>query len=69
MWAQKPEGTVDDRFLTGFIRLGDLALYGYRSMLEFLPGQVLPALRDRLASFLPSPSAPALTDIIGSKDK
>ena len=69
MWAQKPEGTVDDRFLTGFIRLGDLALYGYRSMLEFLPGRMLPALRDRLASFLPSPSAPALTDIIGSKVK
>ena len=69
MWAVKPEGEVDDRFLTGFIRLGDIALYGYRSMIEFLPGRVLPAVRDWVLSFFPSPCAPALTDIIGSKDK
>ena len=53
MWAVKPEGTVDDRFLTGFLMLGRHALYGYRSMIEFLPGRVLPAVRDAVLSMLP----------------
>ena len=53
MWAIKPEGTVDDRFLTGFVKLGELALYGYRSMIEFLPGRFLPAVRDGIRSLLP----------------
>lgn len=53
MWAIKPEGTVDDRFLTGFLKLGELALYGYRSMIEFLPGRILPAIRDGIRSLLP----------------
>lgn len=53
MWAIKPEGEVDDRFLTGFIQLAELAWYGYRSMIEFLPGRVLPAVRDAIGSFMP----------------
>ena len=53
MWAMNPEGTVDDRFLTGFLMLGRHALYGYRSMIEFLPGRVLPAVRDAVLSMLP----------------
>ena len=53
MWAMKPEGSVDDRFLTGFLMLGRHALYGYRSMIEFLPGRVLPAVRDAVFSMLP----------------
>lgn len=30
--------------------LGRHALYGYRSMIEFLPGRVLPAVRDAVLS-------------------
>lgn len=45
IWAQPPEGEVDDRFVTGFLRLIRIALYGYRSMLEFLPGRIGRALR------------------------
>ena len=53
IWAKKPDETVDDRFITGFLELGRIALYGYRSMIEFLPGRVLPAARDFIASLLP----------------
>ena len=53
MWTIKPEGEVDERFLTGFIKLGEAALYGYRSMIEFLPGRILPAVRDTIYSFMP----------------
>ena len=58
MWATTPDPTIDDRFLTGFIQLWNIAVYGYRSMIEFLPGKTLPALRDGIISFLPkTPSA------------
>ncbi|MDO5532103.1 UDP-forming cellulose synthase catalytic subunit [Sutterella sp.] len=53
VWAQAPDHPVDDRFLTGFLALGRLALYGYRSMVEFLPGRTLPRVRDFIASLLP----------------
>ena len=53
MWAMKSEVSVDDRFLTGFLMLGRHALYGYRSMIEFLPGRILPAVRDAVLSVLP----------------
>ena len=53
IWAKKPDETIDDRFITGFLELGRIALYGYRSMIEFLPGRMLPALRDLIASLLP----------------
>lgn len=53
IWAKKPDETVDDRFITGFLELGRIALYGYRSMIEFLPGKMLPAFRDLIGSLLP----------------
>ena len=53
MWATTPDPTIDDRFLTGFVQLWNIAVYGYRSMIEFLPGKTLPALRDGIISFLP----------------
>lgn len=55
MWAIAPEGHVDDRFLTGFVRLGKLALYGFASMIEFLPGRlgVIRTACRWLASFAP----------------
>ncbi|MFU0841812.1 MAG: Cellulose synthase catalytic subunit [UDP-forming] [Burkholderia sp.] len=53
MWAIPPKGEVDDRFLTGFMKLGELMWYGYKSMIEFLPGRVLPAIRDGIYSLLP----------------
>ena len=36
MWATVPD-KIDDRMSTGFKTLVSLALYGYRSMIEFLP--------------------------------
>ena len=53
IWARTPEQPVDDRFITGFLELGRLALYGYRSMIEFLPGRTLPAVRGLITSLLP----------------
>ena len=53
IWARTPETPVDDRFITGFLELGRLALYGYRSMIEFLPGRTLPAVRGLITSLLP----------------
>ncbi len=55
IWAIPPKGAdkVDDRFITGFLMLGKIALYGYRSMIELLPGRTLPAARDFIASLLP----------------
>ncbi len=58
MWAMRPEGKVDDRFLTGFTKLAELSLYGYRSMIEFLPGRLLPRIRDWTASFIPRSPVP-----------
>lgn len=40
MWAMKPEGHVDDRLHQGYLLLMRLALYGYRSMIEFLPSRL-----------------------------
>ena len=54
MWV--PEKTqVDDRMLTGFLKLGSLAWYGYRSMIEFLPGklQIVPKVLQWCATFIP----------------
>lgn len=38
MWAS-PKEKIDDRMSTGFFKLIEIALYGYRSMIEFLPGR------------------------------
>ena len=54
MWV--PEKTeIDDRMLTGFLKLGSLSWYGYRSMIEFLPGklQIVPKVLSWCASFIP----------------
>ena len=61
MWV--PEKTqVDDRMLTGFLKLGSLAWYGYRSMIEFLPGklQIVPKVLSWCATFIPRRSDRAL---------
>ena len=52
IWAQPPEGKVDDRFVTGFLHLIRIALYGYKSLLEFLPGRAGRSIRF-LISLLP----------------
>ncbi len=39
MWAIAPEGTVDERFPSGFKRLAGFAFYGYKSLIEYLPGR------------------------------
>ena len=52
IWAEPPEGEVDDRFVAGFLRLIRIALYGYKSLLEFLPGRVGQLIRF-LLSLLP----------------
>lgn len=36
MWAS-PKEKIDDRMSTGFFKLIEIALYGYRSMIEFYP--------------------------------
>ncbi|MDO4936542.1 MAG: UDP-forming cellulose synthase catalytic subunit [Sutterellaceae bacterium] len=52
MWAIAPEGKVDERFVTGFMRLAGFAVYGYKSLVEYLPGYVGRAVRGAL-SLLP----------------
>ena len=52
IWAEPPEGEVDDRFVAGFVRLIRIAGYGYKSLLEFLPGRVGRLIRF-LLSLLP----------------
>ena len=52
IWAQPPEGKLDDRFVTGFVRLIRIALYGYKSLVEFLPGRAGRLIRF-LISLLP----------------
>ena len=61
MWV--PEKVkVDDRMLKGFLKLGQLAWYGYRSMIEFLPGklQIVPKGLAWCLSFMPRRTARAL---------
>ena len=61
MWV--PEKTkVDDRMWKGFFKLGSLAWYGYRSMIEFLPGklQIVPKALSWCATFIPRNPARAL---------
>lgn len=55
IWTQQHVGTCDDRFLSGFVKLGRLAHYGMRSMLEFLPGhwQKFGMLLRWLGTFVP----------------
>ena len=43
---------LDDRFVTGFVRLIRIALYGYKSLVEFLPGRAGRLIRF-LISLLP----------------
>ena len=38
IWTEQHAVTCDDRFMTGFFKLGRLAHDGMRSMIEFLPG-------------------------------
>ena len=55
MWVV-PERKIDDRLWTGFVNLGRLALYGYRSMIEFIPQRIIWLKRfiEWCASFAPS---------------
>ena len=39
IWVLPPR-KIDDRLWTGFVNLGRLAAYGYRSMVQFLPGKL-----------------------------
>lgn len=61
MWVPE-KSNVDDRMWVGFLKLGSLAWYGYRSMIEFLPGklQIVPKLFSWCASFCPRRAARAL---------
>ncbi len=52
MWAIAPEGKVDERFVTGFMRLAGFAVYGYKSLVKYLPGYAGRAVRGAL-SLLP----------------
>lgn len=45
MWAIPTEEKVDDRFVAGFARLAGFAIYGYKSLVEYLPGVAGRALR------------------------
>ena len=55
MWQATVGSKVDDRMRTGFIKLIELALYGYRSMIEFLPQrwQWVASIGKWLKSFVP----------------
>ncbi len=61
MWMPE-KSHVDDRMWVGFLKLGSLAWYGYRSMIEFLPGklQIVPKLISWCTSFWPRRAARAL---------
>ena len=58
MWVL-PERKIDDRLWTGFVNLGRLALYGYRSMVEFVPQRIvwLRLFIEWCASFVPKKPA------------
>ncbi len=59
MWATPPAGHVDDRFIAGFLRLGSIAWYGYKSLVEFAPGKAGRALRFLLSLMPRVPRAAA----------
>lgn len=54
MWVP-PETKIDDRMWVGFIKLGRLACYGFKSMIEFLPGklQLITQFFGWLGTFMP----------------
>lgn len=54
MWVP-PEVKIDDRMWVGFLKLGQLACYGFKSMIEFLPGklQYITQFLRWLATFAP----------------
>lgn len=51
-WGDKFDDQVDDRFVTGFLRLAGFAAYGFKSLIEFTPGPAGRFVR-ALASFMP----------------
>ncbi len=51
-WGDKFDNHVDDRFVTGFLRLVGFAAYGFKSLVEFMPGPAGRLLRG-FVSFLP----------------
>ena len=51
-WGDKFDSHVDDRFITGFLRLVGFAAYGFKSLVEFLPGTAGRFVR-YVVSFLP----------------
>ena len=51
-WGDKFDDRVDDSFITGFVRLAGFAAYGYKSLIEFLPGPAGRLVRF-IVSFLP----------------
>lgn len=61
MWIPE-KVNVDDRMLTGFLKLGSLSWYGYKSMIEFLPGklQIVPKVLSWCLTFAPRKPAHAL---------
>lgn len=62
IWTEQHAVTCDDRFMTGFFKLGRLAHEGMRSMIEFLPGhwQKVTQLLRWLHTFVPK--MPAIKD-------
>lgn len=61
MWVPE-KVNVDDRMLTGFLKLGSLSWYGYKSMIEFLPCklQIVPKVLSWCLTFAPRKPARAL---------
>ena len=51
-WGDKFDSHVDDRFIAGFLRLVGFAAYGFKSLVEFLPGTAGRFVR-YVVSFLP----------------
>ena len=51
-WGDKFDNNVDDRFVAGFLRLVGFAAYGFKSLIEFLPGPAGRLVR-YVVSFLP----------------
>ena len=51
-WGDKFDHHVDDRFVAGFLRLVGFAAYGFKSLIEFLPGTAGRIVR-YVVSFMP----------------